>query len=130
MGEYYDNISKPPDFTGVAFMQEVLRSYRLLFGDDHRARLFYTKKEQRRAQEKDMRDPYLDTLCAERASGRGAVRTSYSKATEFPILGDRLSIVQDYVQRQNPNTLTLLWRDRRNLLQWSVYAPKPHFFSA
>ena len=118
--EYYDEFNKPRDFSSPAFLKEMRRSYGLIFSDDSRARAQYTRKEQKRARRDGLIDPYLDELCAGKASRQVALRTSYSKVTDFPILADRLSIIQEYIQRQSPKTLSMLWRDRRNLLQWSV----------
>ena len=99
-------------------MKEIRRSYRLIFSDDSRARSFYIQKERKRAASDGKNDLYLDKLCTEKVSEGGVLQTSYSKTKDFPILAERLSIIQEHIMRQNPNTLTLLWRDRRNLLQW------------
>ncbi|KAL8965866.1 MAG: hypothetical protein Q9183_003650, partial [Haloplaca sp. 2 TL-2023] len=115
--QYYDNFNKPGDFTSAAFMKEIRRSYALIFSDDARARAHYVRKEQKRARCDGVMDPYLDILCTAKRKERGGFGVMYSKADDFPILADRLSIVQEYMQRQSPKTLPMLWRDRRNVLQ-------------
>lgn len=65
-------------------------------------------------------DPYLNQLCglSSRATNQ---RNSYSKTTDFPILAARLSVLQDYILRQNPNSLRMIWRDKRNSYQWWTF---------
>ena len=116
--EYYDNFNKPSNFSTAAFMKEIRRSYRLLFSDDSRARRYYMQKEQKRAASGGVIDPYLEELCTQKASEVGASKSSYSKTEDFPILAERLSIIQEHILRQTPNNLMMLWHDRRNLLQW------------
>ncbi len=52
---------------------------------------------------------------------RSPITVSYSKTTDFPLLADRLSQLQSYISAQQPNKLTALWYDRRNLLSWYTF---------
>jgi len=118
LNAYYDEFNKPSGFSCSAYMKEIRLSYRLLFADDSRSRTIYANCKRHFARHNVRRDPYLDYLCQKRTSPTGSSRNSYNKKTEFPILGGRLAIVQDYVLRQNPNSVKSLWRDRRDLLRW------------
>lgn len=65
-------------------------------------------------------DPYLNQLCGY-SSHTTNHRNSYSKTTEFPIFAARLSVLQDYIMRQNPNSLRMIWQDKRNSYQWWTF---------
>ncbi|KAL6409725.1 putative CmcJ-like methyltransferase [Ilyonectria robusta] len=115
--------------------QEVLMSYRLLFGQCRAARrLGETLLQQMEA--KHGYDQLLACLCTK---PRGEVAKklpgsfwplscrdfndvlqevdSYSSRDDFPMLGSRLAVIQEFNLRQQPSKLRDLWRDRRNPLQ-------------
>lgn len=127
LSEYYDEFNKPPGFTCASYLKEIRRSYRLIFADDFNARRLYSNKERKRACKNGLTDPYLDELCLKRSGSTVYDRNTYSKATDFPILASRLSILQEHIQRQNPKSLAMIWRDKRNPTQWSA---QPTFSTA
>ncbi|KAH8729310.1 hypothetical protein BGZ61DRAFT_446143 [Ilyonectria robusta] len=119
--------------------QEVLMSYRLLFGQCRAARrLGETLLQQMEA--KHGYDQLLACLCTK---PRGDVAKklpgsfwplscrdfndvlqevdSYSSRDDFPMLGSRLAVIQEFNLRQQPSKLRDLWRDRRNPLQWYTF---------
>ena len=118
ISEYHDDFSKPAHFTGASFLKEVRLSYRLIFADDSSARRLFHSKEKKRAGQGMPPDPYLNELCRKRKTSAANERNSYSKVTDFPIFAERLSILQEYIQRQSPKSLAMIWRDRRNPSQW------------
>ncbi|TAQ87150.1 hypothetical protein B7494_g4532 [Chlorociboria aeruginascens] len=118
--DYYDLYSKPEHFSAIAFFKEVRLSYRLIFGDDQKAHRYYRRLYRPDANKNGFFDPYLDELCR-RASNTTDSRTIYNKTTDFPILGPRLALLQGYICRQHPNTIQMLWRDRRDLLRWYTF---------
>lgn len=115
--DYYDLYSKPDDFSSMALFKEIRLSYRLIFGDDYRANRYYKKTGRRNAKKDDFFDPYLDELCRMRSKAADA-KKAYSRITDFPILGPRLTLLQRYIELQNPSTIKMLWMDRRDLLRW------------
>lgn len=117
--DYYDSYSKPEGFTASALLREIRLSYRLIFGDDNRAHRYFLRTARNNAKVDNFLDLYLNDLC-KRVSNSTAAKTTYSKRTDFPILGPRLAVLQAYVERQNPNTVKMLWLDRRDLLRWWV----------
>lgn len=68
----------------------------------------------------------LDLLCTTK-SQQGRFEIFYSKTNDYFIPTYRFSTLQEYMQRRNPNTLSLLWQDRRNLLQWLILPPISEF---
>lgn len=121
--------------------QEVLMSYRILFGQTRGSRVLAKKLLQ------DLKkscphefDELLSVLCAE---SRGKIvqkvpdslwpmscrdfnntlqeADSYSSHDDFPMFGKRLAAIQAFNLRQQPSKLRDLWRDRRNPLQWYTF---------
>lgn len=117
VSDYYDHYSKPVDFSAEGYLREIRLSYRLIFGDNKRAHDHYKHKARNRAFNLGLLDPYLDELTQDFSRARNSTDT-YSVNTDFPILGPRLLALQAYINRQNPGTMTMLWRDRRDMLRW------------
>jgi hypothetical protein len=130
---YYDDFTKPTDFSNDALLREITRSYRLIFADDERSRRRYLNHERKRLiKYKMVHDPYLQDCCVGYQPGHRIAPTSYHKKHDFPIFEARLSELQEYVQRQNPSTIKMLWNDQRNFLQWysAVNVPGRYVSSA
>ena len=124
----------------VQVSQEVLMSYRLLFGQTRGARGL-AKAALKVLQHQD---PHYDQLL-ELLSARAYDHTlaalpsslwpipcrsfedtlqeedAYSAQDDFPMFGQRLAKLQEFNLRQQPSKLRDLWRDRRNPLQWYTF---------
>jgi len=120
--------------------QEVLMSYRLLFGQTRGAqRLARAALKELREQEGEY-DSLLDLLCTRPCdktvlnlplslwpvtcrSHEGSLQeeSTYSSQDDFPLFGQRLTKLQEFSLRQQPSRLRDLWRDRRNPLQWYTF---------
>jgi hypothetical protein len=119
--------------------QEVLMSYRLLFGQSRAARGLGKTLLQKMESKHDY-DQLLACLCTK--PRREVVKKlpesfwpvscrdfdnvlqevdSYSSRDDFPMLGSRLTAIQEFNLRQQPRRLRDLWRDRRNPLQWYTF---------
>ncbi|KAI1420539.1 hypothetical protein F5Y12DRAFT_788172 [Xylaria sp. FL1777] len=119
--------------------QEVLMSYRLLFGQSRASRKVGKALLQKMEANYDY-DELLACLCTK--SHKEVVKTlpetfwpvscrdyesnlqevdAYSSRDDFPILGSRLATIQEFNLRQQPSKLRDLWRDRRNPLQWYTF---------
>ncbi|KLU89787.1 hypothetical protein MAPG_08756 [Magnaporthiopsis poae ATCC 64411] len=107
------------------FLKEVLLSYRLLFGQDKKSRkLFGAKRGPGEAAARDhLRDPFLERLCQSKRLDVSRLdvtchfereRRSYEVAEDFPLLGRRLLVLQEFNMRQDSTTLREFWSDRRN----------------
>jgi hypothetical protein len=126
MNDYYGAKAKPVGFTSGAYLKEIRLSYRLLFSDKSRSRSWYQSVEKKSALARGYRDPFLNQLCAlstrsESDETHADSTVSYNTTTDFPILGDRLLLIQDYVDRQQPSTVVALWKDRRDLLRFYTF---------
>ncbi|KAJ5710115.1 hypothetical protein N7493_009707 [Penicillium malachiteum] len=132
LNDFYDDPVLSPRILSSAhpLFKEILLSYRLIFADDSQARSIFHKKEKESARisRGTATEPYLDKLCGEKPRYKSYLPTfgspltvSYSKSRDFPYLAGRLSDLQSYIRAQQPNRLTALWYDRRNLLSWYTF---------
>jgi hypothetical protein len=123
--------------------QEVLMSYRLLFGQTKASRRVARAAitELKNAEPEKSYDQLLDILLCSRASHnmlrrlplslwpischsfKGCLQEEniYSSQDDFPMFGQRLAKLQEFNLRQQPSKLRDLWRDRRNPLQWYTF---------
>ncbi len=130
-------------FRAAQLHQEVIMSYRLLFGQKRGSRRLAGRVLKRQKDEKAVEyDTLLDVVCTQAYKRGGPVgrlppdlwpvtclsfdctlqeNTSYSSIDDFPLFGHRLAKLQDFTLRQHPSKLTDLWRDRRNPLQWYTF---------
>lgn len=124
-------------------MQEIILSYRVIFGQSRQSRGVYSKRQRSEAQAKENPDPLLDLLCGEShgkkirelspklwpitcLDGHGddaslLEQSVYNMQTDFPIFGMRLKTLADFSSRQRPSKARDLWRDRRDPLQWYTF---------
>lgn len=121
--------------------QEVLMSYRLLFGQTHGSRELARASLKQLRTDRAHNDQLLDIVCGQPRKKRviGKLPPSlwpiscrdfddalqeedaYSAQDDFPMFGERLAKLQEFNLRQQPSKLTDLWRDRRNPLQWYTF---------
>jgi hypothetical protein len=106
-----------------SFFRELLLTYRVLFGQDKRSfqefRRRYTRQDAHYAL-----DPLLPVLCDRTWTmpdardlytdiDAGAVRDTYDSNADFPIMGQKLLALQQFVYHYQPTTLAASLRDRR-----------------
>jgi len=128
----------PPDIPTDEFFEEIIRSYRLLFGQDDRswkafARLIPTLEGSSQADETTWAcDPLLFTLCGTSSSceeSRGLYddlgilpqANCYNPASEFPFFGKRLMALQQLVKQNPPQNIMGLINDRRDKAAWFAF---------
>jgi hypothetical protein len=119
-----------------AFFQEMLLSYRLIFGQDERSWKAFSKlmlqEEQNGMASSESgwsSDPMLETLCCKSPSSSAAKKiydeieasepsSSYEPNTEFQFFGQRLLELQYFAKQHQPRNLKALLADRRDLHSW------------
>lgn len=119
--------------------QEVLLSYRLLFGYNSKSReLFHRKFNANALQGED--NPFLKQLIGPRKSKSIAVMPAdywpetvrdegdtlieqdvYNTSAEFVMFGSRLLDLQERCARRNPSRIEDMWRDRRDRQSWITF---------
>lgn len=124
----------------LRFRQEVLLSYRIVFGQDKASRALFRNQIKKQEPEGTAlsRDPLLDILCGERTSS-SKIRAlpaclwpkscrnfdnqlqnfdEYSIASDLPLLGGRFLAIQEFNLRQRPRSFWAFWRDTRDKPKW------------
>lgn len=112
---------KNPPFNSRDYLQEVLYTYTIIFGQDRYSTFIKDQKRRRVKLPQESPDPLLQQLCAANSSKEflqdlhcGDLKLSYSPEVDFPFFAKRLSVLQEYTLSQAPNDWKTLWRDRRN----------------
>jgi hypothetical protein len=103
-------------------------TYRLLFGQDMRSQKAFRADEGKllaKSKANDAWDPLLPNLCGKGWASQAVyedigapyVKTAYMAHDDFPYFGEKLTILQQFVETYESDTWTALWYDRRNLYQ-------------
>lgn len=116
------------------FFEEVLLTYRLLFGQDERSwrafiRMVSTSEEDGNQSKPWACDPLLVTLCGQNCSSEGAKKiydeieaeepTDHcDPQIEFPFFASRLVDLQEFVKQHQPQTVRGLLTDKRDITVW------------
>ena len=110
------------------FLQEVLLSYRLLFGQSKAGRHFYRRSWSSTPTEdntpSERQDPLLPILCGRKSISfflSGKERTIYRLARDFPMLRCRIASMSKQVASTKPRGWKELWRDKRDSAQWVTF---------
>lgn len=138
----------PPNIKPILLFEEVLLSYRLIFGQDERSwkacSEILTQLEEDQGQRGSISacDPLLRVLCGQSATSpearsiykeidvrRGAISngqtTHCNLYTEFPFLGTRLLELQQFGRRCQPQTVRSPQGDKRNVAPWFTIKNNP-----
>jgi hypothetical protein len=104
-------------------MDEVLRSYALIFASTERARKRYTEKEREKAKvaRGGFEDSVLDRVCGYKTLSVSDTQQEYDLKKDFPLIGSRLLVLQNLMIKREPNTWTKLWQDRRDIHRWGTF---------
>ncbi|KAK1832511.1 hypothetical protein QBC39DRAFT_227705, partial [Podospora conica] len=113
------------------FWVELLCTYRLIFGQhSYRTHKLYRKNDPASVGLVG-EDPLLHDLCGNRSKGNKHLeaidafpeKLLYSAESDFPVFGDRLLTLQNYITAQSPNSIKALWYDRRDIHRfWTFWA--------
>lgn len=135
----HEESQRDEDLGSTQLIQEVLMSYRLLFGQSHASRAL-AKSLVHELEKHGRVDGLLGYLCTKPQKdvnrrlpssfwpvtcrdfdGNLQEAGCYSAQDDFPLLGNRLVALQEFGLRQQPSRLRDLWRDRRSPLQWYTF---------
>ena len=110
-----------------AFLNEVVLSYRLLFGQVKSSRQFFRRHlESLLAADilPEGRDPLLAQFCGRKSAATSVLakdKSVYRLDKDFPILHSRLAILAKQVDGAKPRGWKELWRDKRDSAQWVTF---------
>jgi hypothetical protein len=120
--EYRGSWARPEEVTQL--LKEIVLSYRLLFGQDQQSRRFYKKHFSNSRLPTYQPDELLLNLCTKTGGlpeTLGPDRESYRLSRDFPILRQRIAILQHQLSSVRPRGWLAMWRDKRDRAQWYTF---------
>ncbi|KAL6830018.1 hypothetical protein V8C40DRAFT_239087 [Trichoderma camerunense] len=126
---WYAEDEKPVRFTTMALMHEIRLSYQLLIRFDRKARATYLGGLRASALGSCF-DPKLDALCLWRRQGLFLerfqrdplqIRETFYSSSDFPIFSARLVKIDRFINSIQPNRISSLWKDKRDMLRWYTF---------
>ncbi|KAI9785982.1 MAG: hypothetical protein M1839_008248 [Geoglossum umbratile] len=128
---------RTPDVPTEDFFQEILLSYRLIFGQDDRSWRLFSRMVQTQGNYRGHTslelswdcDPMLLILCGRSSTTEGArqiydeidanpPKSHYDPNIEFPFFGKRLLELQRFINLHQPQNIRSLLHDRRDVSVW------------
>jgi hypothetical protein len=111
---------RPPNTPSAEDLcREILLSYRLIFGLDSQSRRLFHKECANEMRLSSDFDPLLTVLCGEKWDSLSSKPifeeigadppASFYLTSDFPLFGQKLFELHDFVQRQNPSSFRALW---------------------
>jgi len=124
-----------PDIPAEEFFEEIIRTYRLLFGQDEKSWKAFAHQVPTLANPTQTApaiwacDPLLYVLCGISCTSAEATEVyddldsspqanCYDPCSEFPFFGKRLMELQQFVKQHQPQNLKALMSDRRDVGAW------------
>lgn len=122
---FHDPSQRPDGFSAGQFVTEILKSLSLLFRDSKQSRRNFRRvqlKNLSRTYEKDL-DPLLVQLCTRKEPFPciGSPQLTYTKTRDFPILAERIAVLQEFVGAPKSSGIKAVWKDRRNKKDWYTF---------
>jgi hypothetical protein len=128
---------RTPDVPTEDFFQEILLSYRLIFGQDDRSWRLFSRMVQTQGNYRGHTplelswdcDPMLLILCGRSSTTEEArqiydeidanpPKSHYDPNMEFPFFGKRLLELQRFINQHQPQNIRSLLNDRRDVSVW------------
>lgn len=107
------------------FLDEVIMSYRLLFGQDKKSRKLFRSLSPFAGTPTQAYDQLLLDICGHKhcSSARlpRAERKHWDLVHDFPILRSRLSTLAYELSIRKPRSWGALWKDKRDSAQWATF---------
>ena len=124
--------ASPPSSSGrwaaredvTQMLEEILLSYRLLFGQNKRARRFYRTVDPFMGVAADCKDHLLSILCERKSCSTAGVRgdkDTYSLQEDFPVLKSRIARLHKALAISKPSSWRQLWGDKRDSAGWFTF---------
>ncbi|KAL8993730.1 MAG: hypothetical protein Q9169_006127 [Polycauliona sp. 2 TL-2023] len=105
-------------------LQEILVSYRLLFGQNKQARKLFSRCGPAVELPANIQDQLLPQLCEYKSFRlvRGSLdKDSYDLKQDFPVLRSRIARLHKILSARKPRSWTELWRDKRDSSGWYTF---------
>jgi hypothetical protein len=105
-------------------LQEILLSYRLLFGQNKASRRLFRSSSPFEDLPEGCKDRALSELCGKKQSNFATwlrEPNSYILSKDFPFLRNRLAVISHYFSNKRPRTWKELWNDKRDSASWFTF---------
>ena len=105
-------------------LQEVLLSFRLLFGQDKTSRKHFRETHPFDGTPEKYRDEVLMSLCGRKQCSPNyglRERDIYDLQHDFPILRSRIAVLMNHFSNIRPRTWRELWDDKRDSASWYTF---------
>jgi hypothetical protein len=105
-------------------MRETLMTYRLLFGQNKRARQTFRKCCPFDGIPREGRDSLLSSLCGRKRScldPEYQERDSYDLVHDFPMYRNKIAAIHRHLSTHKPRTWKEMWHDKRDSAQWHTF---------
>lgn len=113
------------DFDEITeILQETLLSYRLLFGQKQASRKYFRQLAESEPSLLQNPDPFLHQLCATKLFTHRSVpqdRFIYFAHRDFPVLGERVELLEKELRGTKPKNWKDLVRDKRDTTQYWTF---------
>ncbi|RYP55900.1 hypothetical protein DL771_012276 [Monosporascus sp. 5C6A] len=105
-------------------LQEILLSYRLLFGQSRRSRSLFRRLRPFVRIPHEGHDQFLSLICSRKEFNCPITlieRDEYDVAGDFPHLRSRIVRLNSYASSKKPRSIRQLWRDKRDSTAWLAF---------
>ncbi|KAH7175753.1 hypothetical protein EDB81DRAFT_633955 [Dactylonectria macrodidyma] len=105
-------------------LQEILLSYRLLFGQSRRSRSLFRRLRPFAHIPHEGHDQFLSLICSRKQFNCPITlteREEYDLAGDFPHLRSRIVRLSSYASSKKPRSIRQLWRDKRDSTAWLAF---------
>jgi hypothetical protein len=105
-------------------LQEILLSYRLMFGQSRDARRLFRSMDPFEGLPTEGHDSLLPLLCGRKSldcSAFAQEKEFYRPHRDFPILRSRIATLHQQMSKMKPRGWGELWRDKRDSAQWFTF---------
>lgn len=105
-------------------LQEILLSYRLLFGQSRRSRSLFRRLRPFAHIPHEGQDQFLYLICSRKQFNCPITlteREEYDLAGDFPHLRSRIVRLSSYASSKKPRSIRQLWRDKRDSTAWLAF---------
>jgi hypothetical protein len=119
------NMDPRADFDEITeILQETLLSYRLLFGQKQASRKYFKQLAESDSSLIENPDSFLHQLCATKLFTHPSVpqdRSTYFAHRDFPVLGERVELLEKELRGTKPKNWKGLIRDKRDTTQYWTF---------
>jgi hypothetical protein len=108
----------------VQLLQEIILSYRLLFGRAKQSRQYFRKLNPFQNIPLEGRDSFLVSLCSQKNCAKldeAYERGTYSLKQDFPHLRSRLISLNIHLSKTKPRSWKEMWLDKRDSANWLTF---------